>query len=454
MTRETQNLFHLFVRESFGLPEPGPSTRVAVATEANHGLCGSRLLADEVSHDRTSLRNITGAAMPGRKIAQGLESRRSSAGHKPQSTRPSVPVFHCYLPTERTDHGTRHAAQPRSPQDLGPQQESEQPLQRLVPQPRPTDRVRIQDDLSENVHVVTHAKMDSKREPLLPDIDDAHNAINSNIIQTDDDLSGNARPQRPCSSSRMSASRLTSTKYGSSDIKIPQTQYLLNQIAHENNVTAETAHIQNSLSDLDSKKLKFEADKILSNLLLDGELRNEISEQNDSGICTVTSESTSLYDKNPEKKGTFATGNQQEGHSLDKKDTLWNTSCSCSNVSSPKRKSSMTSDSSYVCALTSVKTVASLDHSIGCENSPSQSVEKIWTKSKQYAQNDIATSRKTKNSNVDYDYSDLGLETNVSAIDDVATIPVKNLSYNMLRQKEVVVINCINQMRVFCILSI
>ncbi|KOX81093.1 Podocan, partial [Melipona quadrifasciata] len=38
----------------------------------------------------------------------------------------------------------------RSPQDLGPRRESEQqPLQRLVPQPRPTNRVQIQDDLPE-----------------------------------------------------------------------------------------------------------------------------------------------------------------------------------------------------------------------------------------------------------------------------------------------------------------
>ncbi|KAK1137791.1 hypothetical protein K0M31_002285 [Melipona bicolor] len=80
---------------------------------------------------------------------------------------------------ERADQGAGRAARRRSPQDLGPWRESEQqPLQRLVPQPRPADRVQIQDDLPENV-----VKMNSKREPLLPDIDDAHNAINSNIIK-------------------------------------------------------------------------------------------------------------------------------------------------------------------------------------------------------------------------------------------------------------------------------
>lgn len=154
---------------------------------------------------------------------------------------------------------------------------------------------------------------------------------------------------------------------GSSDnIEIPQTQYLLNQVSHENNVTGETVHIQNSLPDLDSKKLISEANKTLSNLLLDGECQNEISEQTDSGICTViSSENTSLYDKSPEEKKTFANEIQQDGHCLDDEDTQENTSYSCSNLNSPKRKSSTISDNSCVCSLRSVKTVASsLDHSI------------------------------------------------------------------------------------------
>ncbi|KAK1137383.1 hypothetical protein K0M31_001895 [Melipona bicolor] len=50
------------------------------------------------------------------------------------------------------------------------------------------DRFQIQDDIPENVHVVICENMNSKGEPLPPDIDDAHNAINS-----DDDLSGSAR---------------------------------------------------------------------------------------------------------------------------------------------------------------------------------------------------------------------------------------------------------------------
>ncbi|KOX72926.1 hypothetical protein WN51_01944 [Melipona quadrifasciata] len=54
-----------------------------------------------------------------------------------------------------------------------------------------------------------------------------------------------------------------------------------------------------------------------------------------------------------------------------------------------------------------------------CENFPStpQTIEKIWTKSEQYPHNNIATSRKTKNSD-HYDYSDSGSEINVNAIND------------------------------------
>lgn len=159
---------------------------------------------------------------------------------------------------------------------------------------------------------------------------------------------------------------------GSSDnIEIPQTQYLLNQVSHENNVTGETVHIQNSLPDLDSKKLISEANKTLSNLLLDGECQNEISEQTDSGICTViSSENTSLYDKSPEEKKTFANEIQQDSpeQGLGDEDTQENTSYSCSNLNSPKRKSSTISENSCVCSLRSVKTVASLDHSIEVHN--------------------------------------------------------------------------------------
>ncbi|KAK1137470.1 hypothetical protein K0M31_001979 [Melipona bicolor] len=133
---------------------------------------------------------------------------------------------------------------------------------------------------------------------------------------------------------------------GSSDsIEIPQTQYLLNQTSHENNMTTETAHVQNSLPDFNSKRLKFEID---------------------SGTRAVTSsENASLCDVSPEEKETFATENQLEGHCLDDADALENANCSSSNLNSPKKKNLTTSDSSHDCSLTSMRTVASLDHSIG-----------------------------------------------------------------------------------------
>ncbi|XP_076288545.1 lateral signaling target protein 2 homolog isoform X2 [Lasioglossum baleicum] len=157
---------------------------------------------------------------------------------------------------------------------------------------------------------------------------------------------------------------------GSENIEIPQTQYLLNQVSHENNVSGETMHIQNSLPDLDSKKLISEANKTLSNLLLDSDCQNEISEQTDSGICTVlSSENTSLYDKSPEEKKTFANEIQQDDQTLADEDTQENTSYSCSNLNSPKRKSSTISESSCVCNLRSVKPVPpSMDHSIEVHN--------------------------------------------------------------------------------------
>ncbi|XP_034189441.2 lateral signaling target protein 2 homolog isoform X1 [Osmia lignaria lignaria] len=165
------------------------------------------------------------------------------------------------------------------------------------------------------------------------------------------------------------ASDISEILSGSENIEIPQTQYLLNQVSHENNVTVETVHIQNSLPDLDSKKLISEANKTLSNLLLDGECQNEISEQTDSGICTViSSENTSLYDKSPEEKKTFPNEIQQDEQVLDDDDTQENTSYSCSNINSPKRKNSTMSENSCVCSLRNVKTVPCFDHSIEVQN--------------------------------------------------------------------------------------
>lgn len=316
---------------------------------------------------------------------------------------------------------------------------------------------------------------DSIVEQAAPEGDDDISDVTEGSRRSGEQLHGKQQQQQD----EFMTSDISEILGSSDNIEIPQTQYLLNQVSHENNVTGETVHIQNSLPDLDSKKLISEANKTLSNLLLDGECQNEISEQTDSGICTViSSENTSLYDKSPEEKKTFANEIQQEGHCLDDEDTQENTSYSCSNLNSPKRKSSTISDNSCVCSLRSVKTVASLDHSIEvhnlhaanneanvtkhiprissnfdgtneefvgvaygngqisvcdsnqssfqinytenwenlnlsidastsrkefwsdlkCENSPStsQNIEKIGTKIEQYAQDKIATSRKTK----------------------------------------------------------
>lgn len=166
------------------------------------------------------------------------------------------------------------------------------------------------------------------------------------------------------------------------NIEIPQTsQYLLNQVSRENTSIVSdsaTAHIQNSLPDLDSKKLISEANKTLSSFLLDvtGECQNEISEQTDSGICTViSSENTSLYDKSPEEKKTFANEIQQddEGKRLsdEEEDTQENTSYSCSNLSSPtKRRNSAAVSEKCVCGTRSnnKSAITPLDHSIEVPN--------------------------------------------------------------------------------------
>lgn len=114
----------------------------------------------------------------------------------------------------------------------------------------------------------------------------------------------------------------------------------------------------NSLLDVDSVKLISETNKSLSNLLLDAECQNEISEQTDSGICTVTSsENTSLYDKSPEEKKTFANEiddpkEPEAEQDLEEQEEVEeeNTSYSCSNLNSPQRRDSNKSDNSCVCS--------------------------------------------------------------------------------------------------------
>ncbi|KOX74781.1 hypothetical protein WN51_00388 [Melipona quadrifasciata] len=172
-----------------------------------------------------------------------------------------------------------------------------------------------------------------KREPFHPDIDDAHHANDSNIIkltmitsETPDHndaggfLAANYGKQQQQNDCITSDSEILDSLH---NIEILETQCLV-KTTHENNVIAETAHIHNSLPGFDSKKKKFQADKTLSSLLLDGECRSRnISEQNDSGIHTVTSsESTSPYDESPQKKRTSATENQQQAHCLDGEEAI------------------------------------------------------------------------------------------------------------------------------------
>lgn len=128
---------------------------------------------------------------------------------------------------------------------------------------------------------------------------------------------------------------------------VPQSQCLLNQVTHENNGSSmpiETIHeLQpSSLPDVDSRKLITEANKSLANLLLEA-AADELPEQTDSGICTViSSENTSLYDKSPEEKKSFANDlepDKQQPHSdHDEEEEEENTSYSCSNLTSPRRR--------------------------------------------------------------------------------------------------------------------
>ncbi|KOX70628.1 Putative polypeptide N-acetylgalactosaminyltransferase 9 [Melipona quadrifasciata] len=128
----------------------------------------------------------------------------------------------------------------------------------------------------------------------------------------------------------------------SHSIEIPQTPHLLNQTSHENN-----------------------ADKTLSSLPLDGEPWSRNIERNDSWIHTVTVCVGEYESIRREPRGERdVRENQQRAHCLDDEDAMENASYSCSNLSSLKRKSSTTLDSSCVCSFTSAKTVASLDYSI------------------------------------------------------------------------------------------
>ncbi|XP_063978427.1 lateral signaling target protein 2 isoform X1 [Diachasmimorpha longicaudata] len=167
----------------------------------------------------------------------------------------------------------------------------------------------------------------------------------------------------------------------SGNIEIPQTQYLLNQVSHENNVTGETIHVDNSLPDMDSKKLISEANKTLSSLLLEGECPNELSEQTDSGICTViSSENTSLYDKSPEEKKTFANEIHQQELEINDGDGENSSERGVALSSSSTPRDSSTEN---MCVRVKSEKTISLDNQMetssqnNCTNEPSKNLPRI-----------------------------------------------------------------------------
>ncbi|KAJ8683602.1 hypothetical protein QAD02_019394 [Eretmocerus hayati] len=138
-------------------------------------------------------------------------------------------------------------------------------------------------------------------------------------------------------------------------VEIPQTQDSL-----EASSWTETTTIADA--DDSTNRLVDVTNKSLSNLLLDAECSNEISEHTDSGICTViSSENTSLYDKSPEEKLSLSNELEHDDHQQnqpgvnknddeDDAEEEENTSYSCSSLSSPQRRDSTKSDGSCVCS--------------------------------------------------------------------------------------------------------
>lgn len=86
----------------------------------------------------------------------------------------------------------------------------------------------------------------------------------------------------------------------------------------------------------------------------------------------ISSENTSLYDKSPEEKKTFNDNEPSESQHFEDEDIEENTSYSCSNLNSPKRKNSTISENSCICSLRSAKVV---DHSIEVSSLTTNGVE-------------------------------------------------------------------------------
>ncbi|XP_051155404.1 lateral signaling target protein 2 homolog [Leptopilina boulardi] len=203
--------------------------------------------------------------------------------------------------------------------------------------------IKENNNLENNSHEVNNISTSRQcalnRETIMRNSEDnaqflVHNDIPCSVRQNSDSSSSssqenNVRNERV---ENYLTSNMAQMLGDSENLEIPSLQYLLNQVSHENTLT-------------------------------DGECLNEISEHTDSGICTViSSENTSLYDKSPEEKKIFSNdAEQNENHNFDDEDIEENTSYSCSNLNSPKRKNSTISENSCICSLRNAKVV---DHSL------------------------------------------------------------------------------------------
>lgn len=212
-----------------------------------------------------------------------------------------------------------------------------------------TNEINLDNNSHEANNITTTRQCALNRETMRNTEDSAqfllHNDIPCSVRQNSDSSSSssqenNVRNERV---ENYLTSNMSQMLGDSENLEIPSLQYLLNQVSHENTLT-------------------------------DGECLNEISEHTDSGICTViSSENTSLYDKSPEEKKIFATNTEtNENQNFDDEDIEENTSYSCSNLNSPKRKNSTISENSCICSLRNAKIV---DHSLEVSNLTTNNVE-------------------------------------------------------------------------------
>lgn len=239
-----------------------------------------------------------------------------------------------------------------------------------------TNEINLDNNSHEANNITTTRQCALNRETMRNTEDSAqfllHNDIPCSVRQNSDSSSSssqenNVRNERV---ENYLTSNMSQMLGDSENLEIPSLQYLLNQVSHENTLTGKVS----IFSLFNSFIPKFFQLTFFPNSLLDGECLNEISEHTDSGICTViSSENTSLYDKSPEEKKIFATNTEtNENQNFDDEDIEENTSYSCSNLNSPKRKNSTISENSCICSLRNAKIV---DHSLEVSNLTTNNVE-------------------------------------------------------------------------------